>query len=114
MRKNIVPAVLILLVASVAFLFFQNYKINQRIDELSKKEPVSITPVNPASNVANPAGASPFDKPNVDPLADQFPPSSGNMPMPTTMKFDKVFHNFGRINEGEVVKTVFKFTNKGK
>ena len=25
--------------------------------------------------------------------------------------FDRVFHDFGLINEGEIVKTIFKFTN---
>ena len=25
--------------------------------------------------------------------------------------FDKVFHDFGMVNEGEIVKTIFKFTN---
>ena len=25
--------------------------------------------------------------------------------------FDKVFHDFGLVNEGEIVKTIFKFTN---
>tara|TARA_Y200000002_G_scaffold226380_1_gene186844 strand:+ start:2860 stop:3306 length:447 start_codon:yes stop_codon:yes gene_type:complete len=28
--------------------------------------------------------------------------------------FDKIFHDFGNINEGEVAKTVFTFTNTGK
>ena len=28
--------------------------------------------------------------------------------------FDKVFHDFGLVNEGEIVKTIFKFTNTSK
>jgi hypothetical protein len=30
------------------------------------------------------------------------------------MKFDKTEHDFGTINEGDVVETIFKFTNSGK
>jgi hypothetical protein len=31
----------------------------------------------------------------------------------TSIKFDKYEHNFGNIKEGDVVETVFKFTNTG-
>ncbi len=30
------------------------------------------------------------------------------------MKFEKTEHDFGTINEGDIVETVFKFTNSGK
>lgn len=30
------------------------------------------------------------------------------------MKFENIEHDFGTINEGDIVETVFKFTNKGK
>ncbi len=30
------------------------------------------------------------------------------------IKFDKTEHDFGTINEGDIVETVFKFTNSGK
>jgi len=30
------------------------------------------------------------------------------------LKFDKTEHDFGVINEGDIVETVFKFTNSGK
>ena len=81
---------------------------------IAAKETIKITPVNPKNNLANPAATSPFDKPNVDPLANQFPPESGKAPEPTNMVFPTLVHNFGRINEGDVVRTVFKFTNTGK
>ena len=114
MKNTIIPAVMVLLIASVSFLFYQNLKINQRINELSKTDAVKITPVTSASHVANPPGASPFDKPNIDPLANQFPPESGKMPEPSTIKFEKLFYDFGKINEGDVVSTLFRFTNTGK
>jgi hypothetical protein len=113
MKNNLVPILLIMLTASVAFLLFQNYKMSRKIQELTTKETVNITPVSPTTHTANPMGASPFDKPNVDPLAEQFP-SETDLSKITTVKFEKVFHNFGKINEGEVVHTVFKFTNTGK
>ncbi len=28
--------------------------------------------------------------------------------------FDRIFHDFGTINEGEIAKTVFSFTNTGE
>ncbi|MEN8125001.1 MAG: DUF1573 domain-containing protein [Bacteroidota bacterium] len=30
------------------------------------------------------------------------------------MKFENVEHDFGTINEGDIVETIFKFTNEGK
>ncbi|MES2619481.1 MAG: DUF1573 domain-containing protein, partial [Bacteroidota bacterium] len=32
---------------------------------------------------------------------------------PTTLSFDRTLHNFGKIKEGEKVKTVFRFKNTG-
>ncbi|MEN8187430.1 MAG: DUF1573 domain-containing protein, partial [Bacteroidota bacterium] len=37
-----------------------------------------------------------------------------NKYMNPVMKFDKTEHDFGTIDEGDVVETVFKFTNTGK
>tara|TARA_B100000768_G_scaffold140499_1_gene131992 strand:+ start:488 stop:904 length:417 start_codon:yes stop_codon:yes gene_type:complete len=28
--------------------------------------------------------------------------------------FDKIFHDFGNVNEGEIAKTIFSFTNTGE
>jgi hypothetical protein len=113
MKNKFVPILLVVLTASVAFLLFQNYKMSRKIEELSTKETVNITPVSPVTHAANPMGTSPFDKPNIDPLAEQFP-SETDLSKITTVKFEKAFYNFGKINEGEVVHTVFKFTNTGK
>lgn len=32
---------------------------------------------------------------------------------PTTIKIDRTMHDFGKINEGDIVKTTFKITNTG-
>lgn len=115
MNNKIVTAVLVILIGAVSFLAIQNYTLNKKVTELSPAtEEVKIAPVYPESKLANPPGASPFDKPNVDPLANQLPPESPAPDQVTTIKFDKTAHDFGRINEGEVVHTIFKFTNTGK
>lgn len=36
-----------------------------------------------------------------------------NIPL-TSVSFDKMEHNFGKIKQGDKVKTIFKFTNTGK
>lgn len=115
MNNKIATALLIILIAAVSFLAVQNFKLNKKVEELSAtKEEVKITPVIPEQKPANPAGASPFDKPNIDPLANQFPPESPGPEKLTSIQFEKTVHDFGRINEGQLVHTVFKFTNTGK
>jgi hypothetical protein len=111
MKKMIVPLVLVVLTVSVSYLFWQNFRLNEKVDAMQQQS-VSITPVNPSTS-ANPAGVSEFDKPNVDPLASQFPPSQPAAEA-TSIKFDKALHDFGKINEGELVRTTFRFTNTGK
>ena len=75
MNSKISTALVIILVAAVSILAIQNYRMHKKVEELSApKEEVKITPVIPEQTPANPAGASPFDKPNIDPLANQFPP----------------------------------------
>lgn len=87
-------------------------QIQKQVDDLAAKltEDVRITP-SATNNHSN--ESSPFDQANVDPMAGQFPPSSTNLPL-TEIKFDKLVHDFGKINEGEPAKTVFKFINTGK
>ncbi len=114
MNNKFIIGLLVVLVAAVSFLAIQNYKLSKKIEGLAAPSgEVKINPVAPADPRANPPGASPFDKPNVDPLADQFietPP----IEQLTTIKFDKIVHDFGRINQGAVVSTNFRFTNTGK
>jgi hypothetical protein len=68
----------------------------------------------PETKPANPEGVSPFDKPNVDPVASQFKPVPDLDTVPiTTVKFENQEVDFGTINEGDVMKAKFKFTNTG-
>src|SRR2546421_406895 len=114
MNHKIRSALLVILVASVTFLFYQDFKLNKKISELTKgSDEVKITPTKPEAKSVN-EEVSPFDKPNTDPLSDQFPSESLKMPELTSMKFDRTTHDFGRINEGEMVRAIFKFTNTGK
>ena len=115
MNNKITSALLVILLTAVSFLAMQNFKLNKKVEMLSAaKEEVKITPVNLATKPVNPAEASPFDKPNTDPLAEQFPPETPGPEKLTSIKFEKQVHDFGRINEGQIVRTVFKFTNTGK
>ncbi len=40
--------------------------------------------------------------------------SSQAQPSYAEITFDNIFHDFGNIKEGEIAKTIFKFTNTGK
>ncbi len=115
MNNKVIGGLLVVLLAAVSFLGWQNYSLNKKVETLSVPTgEVKITPVEPGSPQANPPGASPFDKPNIDPLANQFPEETPSVDKLTTIKFDKVVHDFGRLNAGDVVNTFFKFTNTGK
>jgi hypothetical protein len=115
MNNKLTTFIILLLLCAVGFLGIQNYHLAKQNEELSNPMPeVKITPVPKEPQPANPEGASPFDRPNVDPRANDFPPESAKMPALTSIKFDRLVHDFGRINEGEKVKTVFRFTNTGK
>jgi hypothetical protein len=98
--------------AVVGVLSYQNLQLKKQVNELTVEiEKLKVEPFVPPTRATNPEGASPFDKPNVDPLADRFANPEAGV---TTIKFEKMEHDFGRINEGDVVKTQFKFTNTGK
>lgn len=115
MGKNASWILVVILLAVSGYFFVQNMKLKKHVAELdnSKAETVAVTPGQDGKE-ANPQGASPFDKPNVDPAADQLvDPKVKDMPK-TVIKFDNPVHDFGRINEGEHVATKFRFTNTGK
>ncbi len=114
MNNKIITTALLILTAAVGFLLVQNIKLSNKVDEMTASKEVAITPVTPNIKPAGLPAVSPFDKPNVDPLANQFPAESGKMPELTAIKFDRTIHDFGKIYEGELVRTVFRFENTGK
>lgn len=95
----------------IGFLAWNQVKLQKELNALKEKttNEVNITPIKPGAE----ADESPFNKPNVDPMARDFPETK-NPPELTAIKFDRLEHNFGRINEGDKVRTVFHFTNTGK
>ena len=97
------------------YFIVQNVQLKKKIQEQDNAVNANIAPVVPETKPANPDGVSPFDKPNIDPVASQFKTEPGIDTLPATvMKFEKMNYDFGRINEGDVVSTKFKFTNAGK
>ena len=117
MKNKLVVIFILALAASVAVLLLQNIKLQKKLLEVSSEKANTETltsPKLPETKPANPAGASPFDKPNVDPAANQFPANAAEATQKlTTIKFDRLTHDFGRINEGKKVRTKFTFTNTG-
>jgi hypothetical protein len=120
MNNRLSVVVIAVLLAVSAYFIWQNIELKKRVREQeTTNEMLRIAPVVPETKPANPEGVSPFDKPNVDPTASQFktptqPESTVDSSPKTIMKFDNLVYDFGRINQGAVVKTRFKFTNAGK
>jgi len=115
--NNRLSAVLIaVLLAVSAYFIVQNLQLKKHLREVENTSDLSkVAPVAPDTRPANPPGVSPFDKPNIDPVADSFKslPIIDTFPV-TVMKFDRMVYDFGRINEGDIVRTQFRFTNAGK
>lgn len=114
MRNRLIAVALILVAGAAVYLFVQNMKLQKELNaEKAKADnvaPVVIQPTKPA----NPPDESPFDKPNNDPQASSFKPNATGPDKITSIKFDKMEYNFGKINEGDKVDTKFKFTNTGE
>lgn len=117
MFQKLNTILLIVLIGITSYLAYNQMQLKKQIVALSNTESnsddeVSITP-DQSNHATPPAEKSPFDKTNTDPLATQFPPDSKQAPAKTSIKFNRMSHDFGRINEGSKVTTVFKFTNTG-
>jgi hypothetical protein len=115
MNNKLVIGLLVILISAVSFLAVQNLKLNKKIEELSTANPeVKATPAPIETNPAKLTEASPFDKPNTDPSANVVEDPKSFSTNITSIQFEKTIHDFGRIEDGEMVRTVFKFTNTGK
>jgi len=116
MNNKLGAVIIAILLAVSGYFFVWNLQLKKQLREEENKSDINrIAPVVPETRPANPEGVSPFDKPNIDPVADEFKqqPDIDTIPV-TTMKFDRMVYDFGRINEGDIIKTRFKFTNAGK
>lgn len=110
MNNKVSAGLMVVLVAVICFLGYQNHVLNNKLDQLlAEKEKGLVT--GPAVNTgAQPTTEpGPFNDPNRDPLHGK----SDGAPVLTTVQFAKTVHDFGRINQGDVVTTTFKFKNTG-
>jgi hypothetical protein len=115
MNNRLSIVIIAVLLAVAAYFAIQNMRLKKQLNEQGNvNEMARIAPKEPETRPANPEGVSPFDKPNIDPQASEFKPEPILDTMPTTvLKFETMMHDFGRITEGSIVKTKFKFTNAG-
>ncbi|MBL0308670.1 MAG: DUF1573 domain-containing protein [Bacteroidetes bacterium] len=110
MYHKIVTVVLVVLVGTTGYLWMQNRQLHHTIDGL-KTEMGEVHKAAEEAAKAKAAEPSPFDQPNNDPLSHLYGPDAK---VTTSIKFDRLTHDFGRIADGSKVKTKFKFTNTGK
>lgn len=113
MNSKVSAAVIVILLAVLGYFILQNSHLKKQLRDVEDTT-TNTAPQTPETRPANPEGVSPFDKPNNDPEASNFKPQPDIDTFPATvMKFDRMMYDFGRINEGDIVKTQFKFTNAG-
>ena len=104
-RNLLFYLVILLLVISIGGNIY-SYRLNKRHEE--RREALAKAAEEQAA--AKKKSANPFDNPNSDPLAAEI---KNDLKL-TTISFEKTRHNFGRIAEGDMPKTTFRFTNTGK
>ena len=99
--KNSYKVLYLALAVSIAVNFYMDYKRDLTI----KAKVVTVDTV-----VAKPAEPSPFDKDPSDPMhSSQSVPTSGI----TTISYDHISHDFGRVEAGPKYSTSFAFKNTG-
>lgn len=101
--------IIVALTTAVAYLGFTVNRLQKNIEELKKAESanIEIVPEKPAT-----PEVSPFDKNNNDPTL-QLPADSKPAEASTSIKFNNLTHDFGRIQQGSKASTEFTFTNTG-
>lgn len=110
MSNKVIIALVVILVLVAGGLAYQNYRMSQQLNELKLEKDQGLV-TGPAVNTGPQPGTEPgpFSDPNRDPLHGK----SDGPPAITTVQFAKTVHDFGRINQGDVVTTTFKFKNTG-
>jgi Protein of unknown function (DUF1573) len=114
MKKFIMPALLVVVAGVSVFLFIQNRQLKKDLDNTGVLSADKIAPTLQPTRPANKPDESPFDKPNTDPKASEFKPDANGPDKITSIKFDRMSYDFGRITAGDKVHTRFKFTNTGQ
>lgn len=100
MNTKLNTALLLLLLIGLGTNFYRDYQRDKAFKSLQE---VSVTAVSHEP--------SPFDTAPKDPVYETDKPPVGPV---TTISFDKIEHDFGKIKAESIYKTVFKFTNTGK
>lgn len=115
MNSKVSAALIVILIGVSGYFIWQNNHLKKQLKDVQDNGLPNIAPPVTETKPANPDGVSPFDKPNNDPVASEFKtqPSIDTMPA-TVMTFERMQYDFGRITDGDVVKTQFHFTNTGK
>lgn len=106
MLQKVNTVLIVVLIAAVGYLAFANSKLQKQVDALSIAGPYTAVPE--TNNTGNP---SPFDAKHTDPLAPNT--EAGVAPENTSIKFEQTQFDFGKLNEGQKVRTKFAFTNTG-
>lgn len=104
MLQKVNMVLILVLVAAVAYLAYANNKLQKQVNDSSLAGP--STPVPQNNNTGNP-----FEQKHTDPLGNNT--AAGVSPDLTSIKFEQTQFDFGRMNEGQVVRTKFAFTNTG-
>lgn len=108
--SKLLSGVTVLLTVAVIFLTVKVFQVEKQVEAILKKQKeITLTPSNPATTVIDPS--NPFENDQKDPMKPISPATDFGI---TTMRFDRMSHNFGRIKDGEVPETVFKIKNTGK
>lgn len=110
--NKILLALVVILGFSTGYLLWERKQLKNELIALTEKQSVNITPIKPQGGQSGNPEASPFDKPQNDALLNDLPDTKTPPPL-TTIKFERLTHDYGRIDEGAKVKTTFKFTNTG-
>lgn len=112
MNTKVIYGLLIALFGYSAFLTYKFSVLENKVAgiETRQNETVTITP-SAQQPPLQPGQQSPFDQPQVDPMSPQNVASNTK---PTVVSFKTTEYDFGKIKEGEKVRTTFKFTNTGK
>lgn len=113
MNTKVIYGLLVALFGYSAFLTYKFSVLENKVAavETRQSESVTITPSAQPQPPQQPGQQSPFDQPQVDPMS---PENMAANSAQTVVNFKTTEYDFGKIKEGEKVRTTFKFTNTGK
>ncbi len=105
MLQKVNTVLIVVLIAAVGYLAFANSKLQKQVDVLTSTTTTSVTTTTTNSD------GSPFEQKHTDPLGPNT--EAAISPENTSIKFEQTQFDFGKMNEGQKVRTKFAFTNTG-